>query len=144
MKGTIGFSSCIKMSPNITLWFHFKISHDTQGKSKNKCASLGWSYAKGLPPSSNEWTVIGTRPIVCILLTKYNEGTIVLMWKWVSKYEATILSQLSQQCELKFYRISPWFIYWDQNIQSIFIFLCFNCMLHFCFLVFCFVCILCF
>jgi hypothetical protein len=81
------------------------------------CASLGWSYAKGLPPSSNEWTVVGTRPIVCILLTKYNGRTIVLMWKWVLKCEATILSQLSQQCELKFYHISPRFIFWDQNIQ---------------------------
>lgn len=81
MKGTSGFSLRVKTSPKL----HFdSISRFHMTRKANqviKCASLGWSYAKRLPPNSNEWTIVGTRPIVCILLTKYNERTIVLMWK---------------------------------------------------------------
>jgi hypothetical protein len=37
-----------------------------------KCVALKWFYTKGIPHNSNEWALIGIRPIVCVPMPKHN------------------------------------------------------------------------
>jgi hypothetical protein len=37
-----------------------------------KCATIGWSYTKGILHNSNEWAIIGIKPIVHVPLPPQN------------------------------------------------------------------------
>jgi hypothetical protein len=57
-----------------TLHFDYIIRYDKTWKENQfvKCATFGWSYAKGISHNFNEWVIIGIGPIVNVPLPSHN------------------------------------------------------------------------
>jgi hypothetical protein len=62
------------LKPHCTLQFDSILGYHNTHKVNQfvKCVTLKWFYPKGIPHNSNEWVVIGIRPIVCVPMPKHN------------------------------------------------------------------------